>query len=51
MVWYRYDEDDALSALEYSADPGDIARCCRHRDLAMKYAVPVNEFNRSVNLT
>ncbi len=51
VIWYRYGENDDLSALEYSADPADIASCRQHRDLAMKCAVPVDEFNRSANLT
>ncbi|MGH3903930.1 MAG: DUF6879 family protein [Pseudonocardiaceae bacterium] len=50
VVWYRYGDDDELLAREHSHDPADIEVCWRHRDVAMRHAVPYVSFMQGINL-
>jgi hypothetical protein len=48
LVWMHYDAEGHLTGLEFSDDPGDIARARHRRDIVMAHAVPLSEFTAQV---
>jgi hypothetical protein len=44
VVWMRYDSGGRIIGREYSTSDQDVRRCCRERDLALAYSVPLDEF-------
>lgn len=44
VIWYEYDEEEALLGYRYSKSPADIERCMEERDIALAHAVSLEEF-------
>jgi hypothetical protein len=44
VVWMRYDAGGDLAGLEFSDDPGDVARARHLRDIVLAHAIPLHEF-------
>lgn len=44
VVQMRYDRDDRWVGADYTEDPGVLARCRAQRDIALRYAVPLNVY-------
>jgi hypothetical protein len=44
VVWMHYDAEGRITGRERSDDPADVARACHDRDLAMAYAIPLDQF-------
>lgn len=51
VVWYRYDDAGRLLGHERDGSPASLARCREARDLAVRWAVPLDEFLRSSSAT
>ncbi|MGH8885712.1 MAG: DUF6879 family protein [Egibacteraceae bacterium] len=44
VVWYRYDDAGRLLGHERDDSPASLVRCREARDLAVRWAVPLDEF-------